>query len=189
MGASIPTRTRRTEFSVCFNFCGGKRMRKCFFIAALLLLSAVSAKAQQAELFGGFSYAYLSQPSASANLTGWDFSLNYKLARVIGVDGDFSGTYGSPSYGNASMHTFLFGPQFSVPSHVSPFAHVLFGVGHLNVPGATSNCFSEAIGGGLDFHVVPHVAIRAIQVDDVITHFFGNGTNNPRLSAGIVIHF
>ena len=164
-------------------------MRKILFVAALVLLTSVSAKAQQVEIFGGYSYAHLNQPSASANLNGWDLSLNYRVVKGVGIVGDVSGTYGSPSTGDTSLHTYLFGPQFSYHGRVSPFVHVLFGGGHLNVAGATSTCFTTAIGGGIDIPTVPHISIRAIQIEDVVTKFFGNGVNNPRISAGIVIHF
>jgi hypothetical protein len=180
-------------------------MRKVLFVAALFLLSGVSAKAQQAELFGGYSYEHFSQAGASANLNGWDFSLNYKLARVAGIVGDFSGTYGSqpaplpvvpvggsggsPSTSNTSIQTYLVGPQFSYPGKFSPFFHVMFGAGRLNIAGAGDTNIATAIGGGIDVAAAPHIAIRAFQFDDVITRFGGSTQNNPRISVGVVLRF
>ena len=115
--------------------------------------------------------------------------MNYKLARVAGIVGDFSGTYGSPSNGNTSVHTFLVGPQFTFPAKISPFFHVMFGAGHLDIAGAGDTNIATAIGGGIDVATAPHIAIRAFQFDDVITRFGGATQNNPRLSFGVVVRF
>jgi len=164
-------------------------MRKILFVAAFFLLSAVSAKAQNAEFFGGYSFEHLDQAGYGANQNGWDLSVNYKIVKVAGIVGDFSKTYGSPPFGSTSLTSYLVGPQFSFPTPVSPFFHVMFGAGHADIAGAGETSFATAIGGGVDVPVVPHVAIRAIQVDDIITRFASATQNNPRVSAGIVFRF
>ena len=164
-------------------------MRKIIFVSALFLLSAVSARAQQADLFAGYSFVHYDQAGATANLNGWNLSVNYKLGQVVGIVGDVGGTYGTPASGSTGLHTFLGGPQFSVPGKVSPFFHVMFGGAHLDIAGSGSTSFSTAIGGGVDFKTAPHIAIRAIQFDDLITRFAGSTQNNPRISVGIVFTF
>jgi hypothetical protein len=48
--------------------------------------------------------------------------------------------------------------------------------------------FSTAIGGGIDLKVIPHVYIRAIQIDYAVTRLNGNTENDPCVSAGFVLH-
>jgi hypothetical protein len=163
-------------------------MRKIFIVMAFIFLSAGSAKAQ-VELFGGYSFERFNQTGLNANQNGWDVSLNYKVVKVAGIVGDFSRTYGSPSIGSTNLQSYLFGPQFSFPAPVSPFFHVMFGAGHADVAGAGETSFATAIGGGIDIPTAPHISIRAIQIDDIITRFASATQNNPRISAGIVVHF
>ncbi|MGB9402041.1 MAG: hypothetical protein WCA98_00775 [Candidatus Acidiferrales bacterium] len=164
-------------------------MRKLLFVAAILWCTSFSARAQSAEVFGGYSYEHLGLNGASANLNGWNLSLNYKPTSIIGIVSDFDGTYGSPSTGSTSVHTYLFGPQFTYPGRISPFFHVLFGGGHLNIAGATDNCFTTGLGGGVDFKAAPHISIRAFEYDEVFTRFLGSTQSNPRISIGVVVHF
>lgn len=167
-------------------------MKKLLLVAGILLLASVPAKAQiapHAEIFGGYSYMRFSPSDGGANLNGWNFSVNFKPTSIVGVVADFSGDSGSPAGFNTTMHTYLFGPQFTFPGTVSPFVHVLFGAGHVNIAGDTNTSFATAIGGGVDFHVAPHISVRPIQFDEVFTRFNGGSQNDERLSLGVVVHF
>jgi len=139
------------------------------------------------------------------NLNGYEFSATYKPMRWLGATADFSGHYGTVA-GHSSGHvqTFLFGPQISLPAKVSPFFHVLFGAAHeaigssISIGGlpagttilsSSGNFFAAAIGGGIDLHVAPFLSLRPIQLDYLATRAYSNTQNQPRVSAGVVVHF
>lgn len=143
--------------------------------------------------------------TAHPNLNGYEFSATYKPMRWLGATADFSGHYGTIA-GNSSGHvqTFLFGPQVSLPAKVSPFVHVLFGVAHesiassINIGGlptgfailsSSGNFFAAAVGGGIDLHVAPFLSVRPIQLDYLATRAYSGTQNQPRVSAGVVLHF
>ena len=159
--------------------------RKVLPLLGLLFLVSSSTQAQdKVELFGGYSYMHFHN-SPSANLNGWEISGQYKFTDWLGGVADFDGHYGS-----ASTYTYLFGPQISFPSRISPFAHLLIGGGHISQAGFGSSSFSMAIGGGIDvglFH--DQFYWRAIQTDYLMTQFGGRAQNNFRASTGIVIRF
>ena len=65
----------------------------------------------------------MARVSEKTNLNGWEFSGQYKFLPFLGAVADFSGNYGTLHSANTREHTFLFGPQISLPGKVSPFAH------------------------------------------------------------------
>lgn len=179
-------------------------------VSIVLLLSTAAF----AQLPGGnvfFGYSYMSADLVSGdrtNLNGWNGSIEGKVLPFIGIVADFSGHYGSQGIcaGTATQacspfnvstslaeHNFLFGPRVSVSvKKFRPFAHALFGAGHIS---ESSNAFSNsdtsfayALGGGLDYHLIPLLSWR-IQGDALQTRFFGNTQTNVRISTGIVFHF
>ncbi|MFZ0881364.1 MAG: hypothetical protein WA002_17850 [Candidatus Acidiferrales bacterium] len=42
---------------------------------------------------------------------------------------------------------------------------------------------------GIDIKILPHVAVRAIQLDYLLTHFNSSTQRQPHASAGIVLTF
>jgi hypothetical protein len=185
-------------------------MRKLVLIAAVVCLAGVVAPPARAqvEIFGGYSYmrpsvTFTEFPpcpvgilpctpvtvSAHPNLNGWEVTGVYNAYHWIGIAADFSGHYGTVNGVNTSINTYLFGPQVRLPTRVSPFAHALFGLAHENLGGATDRAFALAVGAGIDIGVAPFLSFRPIQLDDLVTRF-GSGTQNqPRASAGLVLHF
>jgi hypothetical protein len=159
--------------------------RRLLAVLGLLLLASFSAQAQdKVELFGGYSFMHFHN-SPSANLNGWEISGQYKFTDWLGGVADFDGHYGS-----SSTYTYLFGPQISFPSRISPFARLLIGGGHTSQAGFGSSSFSMAIGGGIDvglFH--DQFYWRVIQTDYLMTQFGSRAQNNFRASTGIVIRF
>jgi hypothetical protein len=83
----------------------------------------------------------------------------------------------------------MVGPQISVPAHISPFLHARAGIGHVSLNGRTDVSVSAAIGAGIDMRILPLISWRMVQVDDVITHFFGRIQNSARISTGFVFRF
>jgi len=151
-------------------------------------LLPAAAQEEKVEVFGGYSYMRL-RGGADVNLNGWEASAQYKFRDWIGGVADFDGHYGSPSGIGTSVHSFLFGPQVSLPSKVSPFAHVLLGGAHFSASGIGDTSFSMAIGGGMDYEIKPRLSWRIIQGDYLLTRFFGDTQNNGRISTGIVYRF
>jgi hypothetical protein len=171
-------------------------------LAFLLCSAAASAQVPKGNVFFGYSYVSADfQSGDRANLNGWNGSLEGKFLPWVGIVADLSGHYGSreitvcpplctPVSADARMYNFLFGPRVSVSvGKVRPFAEALFGAGHISTDGFGSDTgFSTAVGGGLDYHLVPLVSWR-VQGDFLNTRFFGDSQNNFRLSTGIVLNF
>ena len=190
-----------------------------FTLAALGLTTICNAQ-DKVELYGGYSYFRASieeqqfsgpiavaRVSETANLNGWEFSGQYKFLPFLGAVADCNGTYGTLRSANTREHTFLFGPQVSLPAKVSPFAHALFGVAKESqdtipgvcavlLPSCTSfsslgsgTSFASAVGAGIDIKAIPFVSLRVIQIDYLRTQLHGATQNQPRVSAGVMIHF
>jgi hypothetical protein len=189
---------------------------------------ATTSRAQdKVEVFGGYSYFHASivegqfspcitvcplppgvivtHPTQHTNLNGWEFSGQYKLLPFLGAVADFNGTYGSLNGGSTREHTFLVGPQVSLPTKVSPFAHALFGAAKES-QNAFGSCpantqatcrfslgsdtsWATAFGVGIDVKVAPFIKVRLFQVDYLRTQLHRASQNQPRVSAGIVFHF
>jgi opacity protein-like surface antigen len=182
-------------------------MRKVAIIVCSLLLfaSVASSQVPSGNVFVGYSYynADLSSLGRS-NLNGWNGSLEGKVLPWVGIVADFSGHYGSErvptifcqgqpcSSVSVNIHEFdfLFGPRVSVSvGKIRPFAEALFGGAHVSANRAGSDTsFATALGGGIDYHLIPLVALR-LEGDYVQTRFFSATQNNVRLSTGIVLRF
>jgi len=160
-------------------------LRVMGLLLGVLFVALLPAAAQddKVEVFGGYSYMRF-RPSPDTNLNGWEASAQYKFRDWIGGVADFDGHYGS-----GSVHSFLFGPQVSLPSKVSPFAHVLLGGAHFSDSGVGNTSFAMAIGGGMDYQVNDRFSWRIVQGDYLLTRFFDNTQNNGRISTGIIYRF
>ena len=163
-------------------------LRMLLFLFAIVFVVSLSARAQGIEVFGGYSFERYSGAPAR-QLNGWEVAGQFKIAGIFGVVGDLDAHYGASSKVDNRSVIFMVGPQLSFPAHISPFVHVLAGVGHIHAGGNTGTSIATAIGGGVDVHLLPILSWRAVQVDDVITHFFGATQNNPRISTGLVVRF
>ncbi len=163
------------------------------------------------NVFFGYSYMSADLGNDRANLNGWNASVEGKVLPFLGIVADFDGHYGSPgkltngacpllagscafSTSNSfNQHDYLFGPRASVTvGNVRPFANFLVGFAHVNESGGlltnSDTSFAYAVGGGVDYHLVPLVSLRGA-VDMVQTRFFSNTQNNVRISTGIAFHF
>ena len=162
--------------------------RRLLILLGLFFLFSISARAQGIELFGGYSYERL-HTSPGRNLNGVEIAAQFKLTDWLGVAADMDGHFGMPSAIDSRTLHFMAGPQICFPTRISPFFHVLGGIGHIRLNGIADTSFATAIGGGIDMRVAPLLSWRIIQGDDVITHFFGAVQHNARISTGIVIRF
>jgi opacity protein-like surface antigen len=193
-------------------------------VLVCLVTSAAMAQLPGGNIFFGYSYDHASAAapallpdmggvvaSGSTGLNGWNGSVEMKFLPLIGIVGDFSGYYGSQTVTDvcgfiggcvnvrenmdSTVYHFLVGPQLSFTvGRVRPFAHALFGAGHLSESAtarpfsASDTAFSYALGGGLDYRLLGPLRWR-VQGDFLRDQFFGPTQNNFRFSTGPVLHF
>jgi hypothetical protein len=162
--------------------------RRLLILLGLFFLFSISARAQSADFFGGYSYERFGG-SPGRNLNGVEITGQYKFMDWLGVAADLDAHFGLPSLPDARTLEFMVGPQISFPARISPFVHALAGVGHASTNGISDNSFAGAIGAGIDMRIVPLVSWRIIQGDDLITHHFGGVQHSARLSTGLVFRF
>jgi len=184
-------------------------MRKIALLTLSLLRFATLASAQiptAGNVFFGYSYYNTNlSPIDRANTNGWQASVEGKFLPWVGIVGDVSSHYGSQNFeafcppipgpcfrstADVTEHNYLFGPRVSVSvGKFRPFAEGLIGASHVNVKGGSSDTsFASALGGGIDYKLIPAVAWR-LQGDYVQTRFFNTTQNNLQLATGIVIRF
>lgn len=177
-------------------------LRKLALLSAVLSIFSILAYAQEApkaEIFGGYQFLRAKTGVSglgSYNFNGWDAAVSGFFTRNVGITGDFSGNYASPSGVDVKIYSYLFGPAVRFPnaSRVTPFVHGLFGGAHISasVPGfgsGSNSGFAWAAGGGIDVNATSHVAIRLGQFDFLQSHISSLTQNNFRYSAGIVFKF
>lgn len=171
-------------------------MRKIVQVIALALFFSLPAMAQKGtwDIYGGYSYMRADFGGADQSLQGWDFSVAENVNSWLGGVVNFTGHYGQPKGVNVDVHTFAAGPRFSYTKAKSivPFAQVLVGAvrgsrGYLGLS-QTKIDFGFAAGGGLDLKISPHVGVRVIQADYLVTPYFGLRQDNLRASAGLVFY-
>ncbi|MFZ3201479.1 MAG: outer membrane beta-barrel protein [Candidatus Acidiferrales bacterium] len=182
-------------------------MRKVFFIAGLLLLTAgiASASCPRFEVGGGYAYTRVGSEfglsggsgegsSTSTNLNGWDAEADYDLTCWLAGVANFTGVYKSIDGAHAHVYTETFGPRVNLrnSTRFTPFVEALFGAGQFGVSfdgeSASINAFSGMYGGGVDVNFGPTWAVRT-QIGDVNTHFGGMFQNSFGLTAEVVIKF
>jgi outer membrane protein OmpA-like peptidoglycan-associated protein len=157
------------------------------------LASAQDQPAPKWELYGGYSFVYpnadvhgllpggilpVSSPLES-NPRGVGASITYDFNRWFGLTLDTSTHWGSRESGlnsridDAAFSNLSFGPKVTFRSaHVSPFLELLVG-DHRLMPDAFHDIdkLGFMIGGGLDFNMGKHVALRLPRVDYVMSSY------------------
>jgi hypothetical protein len=216
---SIPSLGIKIEQHPNFESYWGSALIRVFASLAALTLSlflfAAPSRAQ-VELYGGYSFVradvtYIQTAGTCAppcvpqsinthlNLQGWEASGALKILGPLSAKADFNGTFGSFHGAHTHLQTYLFGPQVRFPAPVSPFAHFLFGAAHEAIgtgvsggtftSGPTQNAFATAVGAGIDIKILPLISFRPIQFDYLLTRFNNSNQQQPRVSAGLVLHF
>jgi opacity protein-like surface antigen len=166
----------------------------------------------------------------ASSFNGWNAEAQYNVTRWLGIVADFGGRYGTPISASSasgvsglptlSGYSLLFGPVLSckTKARMSPFVHALFGWDRASLTGSTLSGlpsssadttytdFAMALGGGLDYKLSRHLAVRVGQLDYLYTghdlnSFYGSAfgpgrfqglashENNLRFSTGIVLRF
>jgi hypothetical protein len=167
---------------------------------AFLFLSSFSAaqKLPEIDLYGGFAHVQFNSPTLGfsdySSLNGFSASLTAPhLYEYLGFTLNSSGEYGAP----LTVYNFLLGPQLTFErGRLRLFGNLLFGKAEtkVNVPTAsrgeiTSVGRAVALGGGVDFNLTHHIALRLVDADYVYSKTFGSNQNNVRISAGVVYQF
>lgn len=170
-----------------------------------------------------------------SDFTGWTAEGQYNANRWVGIAADFGGHRGAPiTASNASgvaglpdesEYYILAGPVVSYrnKTRLIPYVHALFGWERTSLSASTISGsglaspvpvaatsyddFTMALGGGLDFKIIHHVALRVPQVDYFhttlnLTKFYDDALGpqqlfqglatrqrNARISGGIVVQF
>jgi len=178
-----------------------------FLIIASVPLAASAQIIPKVAAFAGYTVVRAQRNGGSGfTLNGWDASVEVKPASWLGIVGDVSQQYGSPSGVRENQTSALFGPQISVPGtpRVVLFAHALVGVVRgtnqvlpqlvpctpTNCPGPAINAgtvFATAVGGGVDFKLAGPVWVRAFQVEYLHANLAPDHHTQARLAAGIVL--
>ncbi len=152
------------------------------------------------ELSGGYAYTHLRLGTTSTNMNGLIGALGINLTPWLQLCADASVQYGMLGISHLRIYGNHFGPRLYLhrPNvfHAAPFAEVLIGGsridGTVGGPGGlkfSDNGFSLKAGGGLDFNLSGHFAVRAVNLDYYRTPFLGEHQNNLWLSTGFVIRF
>lgn len=200
-----------------------RKLAATIFLVGALAASAC-AQLPSGNIFFGYSYEHATTAApallpdvggvvatGSTGMNGWNASGELKFLPLMGIVGDVSAHYGTATVTgvcgfvitcvpvqepmDTTVYHYLFGPQISFSvGKVRPFAHALFGAGHLSestkvVPfSTTETAFAYALGGGLDYKLFGPLRWRA-QADFLQDNFFSKGQSNFRFSTGPVLHF
>ena len=164
-------------------------MKRLLLLALGLSVFALPSRAQSFDASVGYSYFRLGG-SGGLNQNGISGSLAYKPMPILGIVGDFGGYHASPSGVSVNTYTYLFGPRLilSNPTKINPFAQFLLGGSRITASGGSSSQFAYSFGGGVDFGILPHMALRP-QLDYVGLDTPGSRTNCTRVSVSFVVHF
>jgi len=174
----------------------------CASILAVSLTFGVSANGQETstpKVEVGVNYSWLHVNSANYDYqrtgNGGSGYFEYNVNRTLGLVADFGGYANTRTGINDRLLTYMFGPRFNWRhSRLTPYAQFLFGGGYVSSGpsySTTQNAFATAAGGGLDYQLTNHIAIKPIQVEYVMTQIdsangFGSHQNDVRYSAGVV---
>lgn len=185
-------------------------MKKYLLLIFAAVLSVPLLAQDKVEVFGGYQYLHIGNNTSSGLTTsgqgfnGWNAAGQFNFNKNLGVEGDFSGAYATISGISTHIYTYSGGPViFQHIGIIKPFAHVLFGGARLSgsqsSASISTNGYTVMAGGGVDAKFNPLLSFRVAQVDWLYYHFSGfnvggqstgsfSGSNNVRISTGIVLH-
>lgn len=183
-------------------------------ILGAIVASGAAVYAQEVttpQIETGLTYSF-TRVNPGGNLSSYTANggsgfVEYNLNHVVGLVADL----GANHIGNVNgipidntTFTYLFGPRFNWRrSRFTLYAQTLVGGARFSnaydpasptpVLGTSENTFAAAIGGGVDYRLTDHIAIKPIQLEYLMTQLpstFVNVNqvqNNLRYSAGIVL--
>jgi len=188
-------------------------MRKLFAVFALLAISGIPTLAQDKPLFevnGGYTFLDWQKPpipilgeSDYLHYNGFNVGGAVHFTSIVSLALDLTGTYNS-SGPFTRIYSYLVGPRLYPIGHhkLTPYIHGLAGAATFVFPadfGPSETKFSFEVGGGVDWAVGKHLAIRLGQFDYQQTRFLHseeiglnappNNQDNFKYSAGVVLRF
>ena len=188
-------------------------LRKVLFCCFPVLFAALAwseTPSFKGEVYGAYSYTSPNFHDEGSGENGWNAGAAVNATRWISLKADFAQyryTYTRLCcpHDHSTTTTYLFGPQFSVPSTVPwirPFVQLLIGRAHIdyaNLAGTPSYNQTTSValdlGGGLDLRLSHHFWLRG-EADYLHNHFTINDsqvprppTSHARVVTGIVFRF
>jgi opacity protein-like surface antigen len=181
-------------------------------ILGAIVTSGIAAYAQETTplIETGLDYTF-TRVNPGGNLTSYNANggsgfVEYNVNHVVGLVADLGANYIGNVNGypiDNTTFTYLFGPRLNWRmSRLTLYVQTLVGGARFSnaydpqspypVLGISENTFAAAIGGGVDYRLTDHWAIKPIQVEYFMTQLpstFANVNevqNNLRYSAGIV---
>ena len=187
-------------------------MTKLLAVFAFVVFFCLPTLAQDqtpvVEVGGGYQFRSFNQPfGPRLDENGGFFTADVNINRWLGAAAEIDATRTDQGVnGTWNDYGFMFGPQIYPLGHhrLTPFVHGLFGISHISVflpaippPNPqpsfteTDDAFSFEVGGGLDWSLTRHVALRLPEADFEQQRFFGGNPNqnNFKISAGIIFRF
>lgn len=171
-------------------------MKRLILLVGLVLCLTTSAFAQSennpaVEVFGGASILRNGATAPSYSLYGgWQAQASFNFNRNFGLTTDFGGQYRSVLGVRAQQYEYLFGPRVMIRGRRATFfAHGLVGGNTFHATGGSLHGFATGVGGGLDYNVGNHFAIRVVQADYLRTRLSSTWLNDARVGIGIVFKF
>jgi Outer membrane protein beta-barrel domain len=148
------------------------------------------------DLAVGYEYVHFESKPFSANLSGIHTSIAYSLNEWFALEGSLVSAFGGDVFQDGEMSKYVLftggGRIFwnRQPHRLSPWAHILAGMTHMNPQIANSSKISFALqaGGGIDWYFNPRLSFRG-EADFVHTQLYSDSQNNYQAGVGLVLHF
>lgn len=138
------------------------------FVACSLSAQAPTARGLTSyhpyEVAGTFSHMLTDGTfGGQVGLNGFTASGTANIISLAQVTGEVGAYYGR----GISVKSLLAGPQATFHIYrFQPFIHGLFGISHTDINShSEGNAFTIAAGGGVNFLLTDHIAVRALQMD------------------------
>ena len=148
------------------------------------------------DLAVGYEYVHFESKPFSANLSGIHTSIAYSLNEWFALEGSLVSAFGGDVFQGGEMSKYvLFTGGGRIlwnrqPHRLSPWAHVLAGMTHVNpqIANSSKNAFALQAGGGVDWFFNPRLSFRG-EADFVHTQLYSDSQNNFQIGVGVVLHF
>jgi hypothetical protein len=158
------------------------------------LLAPVAAAAETSKADVSIGYSRLGKDTFHAGaggLNGWEGSMNVKVKRFVGIEGDVA-RYGMGASASTPHSTVvMFGPRVTAgTAGVHVFVHALLGGEHTsNNVGLSETGAAVSLGGGGDVRIAPFFAVRGSADWLDAPGKTPSGASRARYSVGVVCRF
>jgi hypothetical protein len=144
----------------------------------------------------GFTYVKFRSPAIDASMAGVNTSVTYFTNDWFGVEGNITAAFGRKIFADDQTRYagITGGPKIVMHKQRwerwEPWAHVLFGIAHVNpqLAGVGKNGVAIQVGGGADYAAWRQISVR-LEGDWVLTRLYSQSQNNFQLVTGVVLHF